>query len=190
MGLSDLLMIELHNDNLKKFNEDWEKKILSLGKTWMMNCWTVRTTKQLEKFSLVKNASLCLRQLPESSRLLHFFVADFPKSQRRNQLISQKERSQNRTDAANSSNSGNGTRQAKIADRQQQEDHVRRGQKMFVRTQFLEEERKAKDRDEGVLLREGMLQTLQMSNQEDKQKSLWKKMTDLSGSTPGTELVR
>ena len=161
-----------------------KKKILSLGKTWMKNCRTCRTNKNSSTSPLLVKNALSLYQpdialgkkKPASDRKLHSMVADFPKSQRRNQLISQKERSQNRTDAANSSKSGYGTRQAKIADRQQQEDHVRRV-KMLVRTQFLEEEEEgmAKDRDQGVLLPEGMLQTLHMSNQEDREKSMWKR---------------
>ena len=32
MGLSDLLSIELHTDNLKNFNQEWEEMRLSLEK--------------------------------------------------------------------------------------------------------------------------------------------------------------
>ena len=39
MGLSELLSVDINNDNLKKFNQDLGEMLLFLEKTWMKNGW-------------------------------------------------------------------------------------------------------------------------------------------------------
>ena len=113
---------------------------------------------------------------PAGHRKLHSMVADILESQKPSQLVSQRGVLEVEQTVHSFRNLVMGP--AKIAVRQQREAHVRRYQ--IDRSNRIPPGRgKAKDGDQGVLLPEEMLQTLQLAKSRSRAGVHLEKMTDL-----------
>ena len=112
MGLTDLLNIELYNDNLKQFNQAWEELLLSLDKGVDGEMLEYLCKGQIRRSSVMENglslyhSDILLKRELKSYRTLTAMVNDIFEDWRQNQLISQNERSRDRAAPAHASRYG------------------------------------------------------------------------------------
>ena len=109
MNLSDLLLVELYNENVKIFNHAWEETLLAqvsdLDEHFLENLYE----RQANTFTLMKNAmTLCRQDIlakknQEATTDLRSMVNDILEQQQQKMLISQNERARDGAAAAYSS---------------------------------------------------------------------------------------
>ena len=98
MNLSDLLNVELCNDNLKMFNQVSEETFLALGNDLDEHVLDNLHERQVRTSTLMKNAvtsyqqDMVLKKGAERHQTLRTTVNDILEQQQRNSLISEEER--------------------------------------------------------------------------------------------------